>query len=931
MSSFEDKILRLFINKFGLTANLPEFYLQCIDGIFTYMENSDMFGSFSDFHVIDPDITPIDAIKMKISYMYAIQCTFTDKHNNSITDILFNIPKIVYEDRLQYRGYFIIDGLEKFPSIQSTISKNFFNLQNNICTTRIIGNKSSFSVRLENNRFMLCVDTKCIDIVSVINTLGYEIDVIETVLKSTNLAHDVIETCYNIILYCNKISHESGVLSQDIVDGCFNNLTEGQIVSLISYMLYLLAAKKIGYISNTDLSHYENKTFRTYGQDIKNIVCRAFNNVRITDDMTANTAFYKIKQELLRNINEAIIEKYKSGVLVIFGKQYQDMVSTVSRRSHIDSITTMRRVTIPTISSSKNVDIRQSHVSQMGFVCPVETPESTDVGLSLTLSMLCIISEHTNDDLVENMIDTWTKGDYYTIYCINNKIVSTKATNIYQQLLHLKKSDKRFQYISVIHDGITIIRTTAGRLMKPVYVGNNTIDIFEDTNNWDDLYGKIMFIDAAESTRNKYTELHPCFMVGLSTLSIPLANHNQGARAVFGTSMSKQSMQTYVDEYDIERKSLTYAQSPILTTVVDRIIRSDLYPGVNMCVAIYSDHGFNQEDSIIIRQGFIDKIGKICCNTKIVEVVLELTDEVVIIPETDNQDYVNGIVDVNTLIVIGQILLAFSKKKSGVTVINEIKSKVHGRVSNIEILKNKNSVNKVYRITVCEYRSIQIGDKIASRHAQKGIISRIIPDTDCIITLDGLIPDIIINPHAIPSRMTIGQIIESSISVEALNKGIHVNGTIFTKDYVEYLTSNEEYVISGVTGELISNPINIGMVYYYILAHQAVDKIQHRSWGENSMMSLQPVSGKSRKGGLRVGEMEIDAILAHGASYTINAVLEESDMINVYLCNNCGYILSSGYNCDNCNHATTIERVPYAIKNITNILQLMSITTRANM
>ncbi|KAF8513041.1 hypothetical protein JB92DRAFT_2721984, partial [Gautieria morchelliformis] len=194
------------------------------------------------------------------------------------------------------------------------------------------------------------------------------------------------------------------------------------------------------------------------------------------------------------------------------------------------------------------------------------------------------------------------------------------------------------------------------------------------------------------------------------------------------------------------------------------------------------------------------------------------------------------------------------------------------------------------------------GDKLSSRHAQKGVVGLILDSIDMPFTEYGIILDIIINPHSVPSSMTMGQLIEGMLGRKCAIAGRFADGTPFSNIDISQELDNKVTLINGITGEVMESYGVIDIVYYMVLTHRVVDKIYIRSVGPRNEFSHQPVPRKAKDGGLRFGEMELDLLIAHGsASMTLN-MIRNSDMTIFRMCRECKYFPIDGNKCRMCNN-----------------------------
>ena len=470
--------------------------------------------------------------------------------------------------------------------------------------------------------------------------------------------------------------------------------------------------------------------------------------------------------------------------------------------------------------------------------------------------------------------------------------------------------------------------------------------------------------------RYTHCEIHPSLMFGILGANIPFANHNQAPRNTYQSAMGKQALGLYMTNFNTRLDTLSnvlnYPQKSLIATKLSKYTQAaELPSGINAVVAIMTYSGFNQEDGIIVNRDALDrglfvsthyKTLKEQCNKNhsTGEEEVFCNPEKIDISKQFNYDKLNkdGFVDKNTYVKAGDIIVGKIMPK-------KIKGKIHNIDTSVSIKSNEegtvdmnyNEINNegyaFCKIRIRNNRKPAVGDKLASSIAQKASIGMIYNAEDMPYTKDGIVPDLIMNPHAIPSRMTIAQLMECVLGKVGCIEGNIQDCTPYNdlsvEDICDKLESygmekhSNEIMYDGYTGRQMKTTIFIGPTYYQRLKHIVCDKIHSRSSnGPIVFLTRQPSEGRSRAGGLRVGEMERDAILSHGASLFLKEkMLDCSDNSKQYICKICGMIMVSNternlYSCNYCKNDIDPSqvRIPYAFKLIIQELQAMSIALR---
>lgn len=494
---------------------------------------------------------------------------------------------------------------------------------------------------------------------------------------------------------------------------------------------------------------------------------------------------------------------------------------------------------------------------------------------------------------------------------------------------------------------------------------------------WSDLIqqGVIEYLDSLEEENtivslkesnlkpeDTHLDISPIDIFGLAASIVPFGNYNQGVRLTQGAKNQKQGVGFYVANFfsrmDMDVNLLHYPQKPVVTTITNEILDLDKHPvGQNIVVAIMSYKGYNMEDAIVINQGSIDRgFGRSTYYRPIITEELRysggLSDEVSV-PAKDVKGYrtehdyrfleEDGIIYPEGVVAEGDVIIGKTSPPRFLSSLEEYNLATTSRRESSSALKHgekgivdfvmlteSEEGNKLVQVRLRDQRIPEIGDKFTSRHGQKGVISLIVPESDIPFTASGIKPDIIFSPHGLPSRMTVSHLIELLAAKTGALSGRYVDGTTFEGEKEEDLRlellkmgfreNGTETMYNGITGEQYQAKIFVGNMYYLKLKHMVANKIHSRARGPIQLLTRQPTEGRAKEGGLRLGEMEKDTFIAHGASLLLKERFD-SDKTEVPVCENCGLIAvfdarKSNYYCPVCGENVEISGIEmsYAFK-----------------
>jgi DNA-directed RNA polymerase subunit B len=548
------------------------------------------------------------------------------------------------------------------------------------------------------------------------------------------------------------------------------------------------------------------------------------------------------------------------------------------------------------------------------------------------------------------------------------------------------------------------VSCNSGRVLRPLVIVREgrpliTEEIIEKIQkkflSWTDLLhtGILELVDANEEENcyvaispdvieqtHTHLEVFPSSILGVGASIIPYPEHNQSPRNTYESAMAKQSLgfstplmnaSTYVRQH-----LMLYPQTPMVSTKAINLLGLDDRPtGQNAIVAVLPYEGYNIEDAVVFNKSAVDRGFGRTFFYRVYEAEAKqypggMKDNFELPSSEENirgyrgekayrlleQD---GAIMHEAVVVGGDILIGRTSPPRFMEEYREFEVKgPYRRDTSIGVRPSENGVvdtvimtqsvegGKMFKIRVRDMRIPEIGDKFASRHGQKGVVGMLVNQEDLPYSENGIIPDVMINPHAFPSRMTVGQFLESLGGKAAALRGKIVDGSAFLGEKLDQLKdvlqnygfkfTGKEVMYDGRTGRKFPADVYVGVVYYQKLHHMVADKIHSRARGQVQMLTKQPTEGRARGGGLRFGEMERDCLIAYGASMMLkDRLLEESDKAEINVCERCGLlayfdIKQRRYVCRVCGDKAKISSViiAYAFKLLLQEMMSLNVAPR---
>ena len=619
------------------------------------------------------------------------------------------------------------------------------------------------------------------------------------------------------------------------------------------------------------------------------------------------------------------------------------VAQVLSRFSYLGTIAHLRRINLKMDKGSKQREPRRLHASSWGLMCPIDNPDGRNIGMIKSLSLFSrLTTQASSQDLKklilqqENVriltaINPAIWNALWTKVFLNSDLVCVvmkDTENFHSEMVQARRAGVIDKFVSLTWNRLEndyIIQTDAGRPCRVIYREGTKLESVKSCKTWENMLKHMDYIDSqeAECLRISMEPFHPEFHSEIHGTTIfsatgsvmPFTDHNQAPRNMFTCQQVKQACSWYNTafnkRFDTIATHLHTPQQPLCQTWASRaVLGGGCIPfGENAIVAIAIYGGYNQEDSILINKSALNRGMYQTSYYHSYDEFESIIDPAAqthtmfanpasdpryreTVSRKDGKDYdyldAEGIVKQGTKVTPKTILVGMLTPKTNAAgqVVGYVDSSVvpkRGQMGMIDAVYRYTTAEGLQgvKIRIAEVREPVLGDKFGSRHGQKGTIGLLIPEEDMPVTGSGLRPDLIINPHALPSRMTIGQFLEGMSSKVAVELGATIDGTAFStqqriSDTKEVLTQlgyhpyGNELLYNGMNGEMIEAEIFMGPTYYQRFKHMVEDKINYRSTGARTLLTHQPLEGRANDGGLRIGEMERDSLIAHGMSNFLN-------------------------------------------------------------
>ena len=964
-------------------------------------------------------LTPSIAREQSLTYLFNVKVDFSYK-NEQHSIVLCSLPAMVQsavcnlydkteEERLalgefagDVGGYFVINGKERIIVGQTRKTYNRFICVKNLDEEFVCETRSSCEETAKSSLIQIKFNSKKtnVDIIidkitnsigDVFNNMGV-LDNLESIIGDDNIFLE------EVIYLIRKNVNPNTVID---ISQMFPHL--GQCPSFVKALFLGKMVRKL-VLSEGKILKEEDKSNLAYKRvDMVGVLCKDLFKMlwkQFIKSLTKQIEQRKVGSILpivnskKKNISMNFNYCFSTGTWGIKKNNYKKMGVSEFAQNKVSSLTNialLRKFNIPVGKKDKNIKIRQMHPSSIFYVCPFETPEGSSVGTRLSLSVLSSVSSPMSHVMIKEIIKNHNVfyediDDFETIpqnldrsvlIMLNGCVlgITLKTEEFIKDIDYLRVNNIIRRDVSVYHNDFlnTIeIWSDSSRFIRPLIktseykkmTKNMTITEMEDKGiivHRDPMELETSFVGMEYTEDSDYTEIHPSCIMGLVASQIVFSNHTQSPRVCYMANMIKQAigyLPTLETRTDATIYSLDYVQKPINTTRMADILGTNDYPnGVNAIVAVACYTGYNQEDSIILNKGSVDRALFRASTKRTVATEIKTYssfEEVICLPKPEfrlNLDYSklddSGVIRIGSQVNKGDVLIGKLLITKSVDLTKTEDKSIVAKSNEEGFVEDVKRTGTVVKVIITQLKIPEIGDKFCSGMAQKGTCGMILPQEDMPFTACGMNPDIIINPHCLPSRMTINQLMSSICSKARClsGKSEYSDGSPFQDVDIVDLASQElerhgfetngtEIMYNGMTGQKMKAKIFMGPVYYHRLTHLVSNKIfSSTNTNVKNKLTRQPLNGRSNDGGLRIGEMEKDCLLRHGIiKFSNERMMDLSDKYTIKLCNNCnGYyhvtkISETSYICNKCKSSdiSTVS-IPYAAKLLTQELESMGL------
>lgn len=707
-------------------------------------------------------------------------------------------------------------------------------------------------------------------------------------------------------------------------------------IELLVYMVYRLFMVYTRQLHPHDKDNLAYKRIENSGILIGELFKSLYRSSvsELENEYEKNTSLVDIFNKIDNTITKNIKYCFSTGKWGVQRNAYirQGVSQVLNRLSYIATLSHLQRVVIPIGKEGKNFKIRQINPSSFGYICMYETPEGQSCGIVMNMTLSTRTTEGYSYSFIQKILkrNPDLRSNHLPGDCVVflNGIIIGYLSNPFKTVLEFKLLRQRNlipRDVSISFDQFENecrIYCDKGRLIRPFLNMARYSQFIESSCTFQEAIqqGFVEWLDPNEIQTlvvhmyplecksfqldpngycERYCEIHPMLLLGACAGAIPFLDHNQSPRNVYESSMMKQAIgmfaTNYNCRYDAVYHTLDYPQRSLVSTQTARLVGMHEMPaGINCIVAITTYEGWNAEDSIIINRSAIER-GLFCSNAYH---TYEFEDKTfksesckrICIPPLNIQkpewNYYHldskGLVRKGAIVrrndvILGQVYHSVEYKDGerieNMTDCSEL-SEEEGIIDRVESIDTPNG-NRVIKIIIRQVRIPEIGDKFANLCAQKGTCALIIPQEELPFTGEGIVPDIMMNSHAMPSRMTISMLLEMIVGKNCLMKGELGDATPFSESSINIAKRLEDALVengfdrhgwetmyNGQTGKPLQSKIFIGTCYYQKLKHMVTDKIHARSYGTVTSLTRQPLAGRSKDGGLRLGEIKCSVSVA---------------------------------------------------------------------